>query len=53
MIVFVVFQAIETQTWWMLLIAAFLLYQVVVNKSCLGGGSGSCEIPGESSKKEE
>ena len=40
--IMIAFQAIETESWWMLLLTAVLLYQVVKNVSCSGG---ACEIP--------
>jgi hypothetical protein len=42
MVVFITFQAVETQSWWMLLLSAALLYQVVVNQTC---SNGSCDLP--------
>ena len=52
-VVFVTFQAIETQTWWMLLLSAVLLYQVIVNMSCRPCQTGGCDLPVKSPSKKK
>lgn len=50
MAVVIVFQAIESKTWWMFAIAGLLLYQVITNSACGTCASGSCEVPEKSEK---
>jgi len=43
LVVFITFQALETETWWMLIISAYLLYQVITNQSCKTCDTCSCD----------
>jgi hypothetical protein len=52
MMMFITFQAIESQNWWMLLLSAVLFYQVVINPACGSCQTGACEIPKKKATKE-
>ena len=52
LVIMIFFQVADTHDWWMLAIAAILLYQVVSNKGCNSCATDSCEVPKTTLKKD-